>query len=281
MNNTVSTQWLADNLDRDDLIVIDASMQKVIGIEPIVYSEPAYIPKSVKMDLEQEFIGDEEGVHPFPSAEKTARLLSTLGVTTSHKVVVYDNQGLYSAPRAWWILTAFGFKDVSILQGGLPKWLQESRPVTSMVSDTSDSSITPTPETLGLKQGALTTAQEIVNNLATPNFTVVDVRGAPRFAGHAKEPREGVRSGHIPSSINLPFALLVQQGQVRSIEELQAAFAQVGLNPESKLVFSCGSGVTACIALYAATIAGFTQLSLYDGSWSEWGSNHELPINTL
>ncbi|ORT52480.1 hypothetical protein ST37_01495 (plasmid) [Vibrio sp. qd031] len=280
MEHLVSTQWLAENISLPNLKILDASMEKVIGIDPIVYDRPLHIPNSIKMDLEHDFVADVEGVHPYPDASKVSSLLAAMGVKSTDTVIIYDNQGLYSAPRAWWILRSFGFKQVAILRGGLPKWIEESRQTTS----TTAQCVTTSPENLTLDSTLLTKANEIHKNIINNEFLVVDVRGEQRFLGKVQEPRPGVRRGHIPGASNLPFSKLLDGRQLHSIEVLQQQFRQILDNSKqsqsTKLVFSCGSGVTACIAAFAAATAGLTNLSLYDGSWSEWGSDESLPIET-
>jgi thiosulfate/3-mercaptopyruvate sulfurtransferase len=259
------------------LVLLDASMQTVIGREPIVYEQPAYIPGAQALDLEQEFCDQASSqVHAFPTADIFANAARRLGINRDSRVVIYDNQGIYSAPRAWWIFKTMGVEQVAVLDGGLPQWLAQghevvaelaSPPVTGNVCAQYDTS-------------HIINSQQLLAQLQQPDACIIDVRSAERFAGKAPEPRPGVRSGHIPGSINIPFANVLDGNRYKTAAQLRALFAQQLPDMPKPLVFSCGSGITACIVLLAAVIAGFDRPVLYDGSWAEWGSDPELPIET-
>lgn len=275
----VTTQWLAENLGRADLILLDASMAKVIGREPVEYEQPVFIPGAMRFDLEQDLCDLSSSLpHAFPGAEQFTSVARKLGVDADSLVVIYDNQGIYSAPRAWWMLRSMGHKHAFVLDGGLPKWLAEAR-------DTVASPVLSAAEQ-GSFRGELAAdnvcdSGHVLASLESDLATVVDARSTERFYGRAPEPREGVRSGHIPGSQNLPFAQVLDGPVFKRKEELQAIFSDILPPGRKQILFSCGSGITACILLMAAVIAGHKNTVLYDGSWADWGSQTSLPVETL
>ncbi|GGY55831.1 sulfurtransferase [Bacterioplanes sanyensis] len=273
----VDCQWLAEHLSQPNLVLLDASMQTVIGREPIVYEQPAYIPGAQVLDLEQEFCDQTSSqVHAFPTADIFADAARRLGINRDSRVVIYDNQGIYSAPRAWWIFKTMGVAQVAVLDGGLPQWLALGHEVVAELASP------PITGNVCAQYNAshIINSQQLLAQLQQPGACIIDVRSAERFAGKAPEPRPGVRSGHIPGSINIPFANVLDGNRYKTATQLRALFARQLPDMPKPLVFSCGSGITACIVLLAAVIAGFDQPVLYDGSWAEWGSDPELPIET-
>lgn len=275
----VTTEWLAQNLNNKNVIVLDASMETVIGKDPLVYQTPTYIPKSHKFDLENVFTNKESTqIHAFPTVEQFTKAAQKIGIQSDSIIVVYDNQGIYSAPRAWWILQSMGFENSYVLDGGLPKWIEDGKEITDtleMSSNGADHLMT------HYQPQSVCTSDFVFENLTSAQYMVIDARGSERFSGNAAEPRAGVRSGHIPNSINLPFARVLDGLCYKSVKELDALFTLL-LKPENKpLIFSCGSGITACILLLAACVAGKTDCRLYDGSWAEWGSCPSLPVNSF
>jgi thiosulfate/3-mercaptopyruvate sulfurtransferase len=274
----ITTDWLLENLDTDNLVILDASMRKVIGKEPIVYNQPTFIPGARVFDLEQVFCDpDPDKVHGFPTEEQFTREARKLGIHADTIVIIYDNQGIYSAPRAWWIFQAMGHEKAFVLDGGLPEWLAENNPV---VSHPAPGAIEPGTIQGRLRSGAVCDSGYLLKQLEATQVTAVDARSSARFSGTAPEPREGVRSGHIPGSLNLPFAQVLDEHRFKDADALNAVFAEVLPSHSQQAVFSCGSGITACIILMAAVIAGYENTVLYDGSWADWGSNHSLPVAT-
>ncbi|GEK50013.1 sulfurtransferase [Vreelandella venusta] len=258
----VTTQWLQDNLDNERLVLIDASMATVIGKEPIVYDRPVWIPGSRKIDLEGVLcdIGSSQ-THAFPTEEQVTREAQRLGITTESLVVLYDNQGIYSAPRAWWIFRSMGVKHVFVLDGGLPQWLAEQRDVVSTITETTTK---PGNFVANLDHSRVRNSAYVLQYLDDSQVTVVDARSRSRFLAQVPEPRPGVRSGHIPNSHNLPFTEVLEGNCFKPVSELKAIFITLApslqSNNETQLVFSCGSGITACIILLAAELAGYHQL---------------------
>ncbi|AVI62119.1 sulfurtransferase [Halomonas sp. GFAJ-1] len=276
----VTTQWLQDNLNNERLVLIDASMATVIGKEPIVYDRPIWIPGSRQIDLEGVLCDTESSqTHAFPTEEQVTKEAQRLGITAESLVVLYDNQGIYSAPRAWWIFRAMGVQHVFVLDGGLPQWLAEKRDVVSTIAETT---ATPSQFVANLDHRWVRNSAYVLQHLDDSQVTVVDARSRSRFLAQVPEPRPGVRSGHIPNSHNLPFTEVLEGHRFKPVSELKALFVTLApplhSNSEPQLVFSCGSGITACIILLAAELAGYHQLSLYDGSWADWGSDESLPV---
>ncbi|MEZ5480079.1 MAG: rhodanese-like domain-containing protein [Thiolinea sp.] len=217
--------------------------------------------------------------HMLPDAETFAAEVRKLGVHQDSRVVVYDTHGLFSSPRAWWMFRAMGHTAVAVLDGGLPAWqrrglaLEQGEP--AAVENTGNF-------VAQLQPQWLTTLEQVQAGLeVAKGARLVDARPAERFYAEVDEPRPGLLRGHIPGSLNLPLTeLKTEQGYLRSVPELQAAFAALGLDdPRQSLVFSCGSGVAACGLALAADLLGYRQLSVYDGSWTEWGQPHRgLPV---
>ncbi len=274
----VSTAWLEANLHKNNVVVLDASMSKVIGREAIVYEREVLIPKSKKLDLEKAFCDlSSPQTHTFPTQKQFTVEAQKLGINSDSTVIIYDNQGIYSAPRAWWIFQSMGLRSTYVLDGGLPKWLCEKRQTTDTLVEENTA--------LGNIQGdyhpaMVCDSRYLFNKLGAEQIAIVDARSLERFKGLAPEPRPGVRSGHIPRSLNLPFSDVLNQHSFKDVEQLQLLFSQLTDVEGRQLVFTCGSGITACIILLASVIAGHENSVLYDGSWSDWGSDQSLPVAT-
>ncbi|MDF3126488.1 sulfurtransferase [Rheinheimera sp. 1928-s] len=274
----VTTSWLEANLNNQRLVLIDVSMSKVVGKKAIEYDRPVFIPNSQHLDLERSLCDlTSTQVHAFPVEDQFTRQVQRLGINAESIVVFYDNQGVYSAPRAWWVFQAMGCKHSFVLDGGLPQWLSEKRAVVSGLSVDE-----PVPGQMNgkLQSDFICDSNYIMDKRAGGQLTLIDARSKERFLGLAPEPRAGVRSGHIPSALNLPFPEVLNGHCFKSPEQLSEIFLNLAGSNNTTLVFSCGSGITACITLLAAVVAGYSysQLILYDGSWSDWGSNSVLPV---
>jgi thiosulfate/3-mercaptopyruvate sulfurtransferase len=212
-----------------------------------------------------------------PSPEKFSARMRKLGLGDGHKIVIYDSAGLSSAGRPWWMLRVFGHRDVAILDGGLPKWQAEGRPVTDDVPVLRERHFTARLNTLLVRDKG-----QLRDNLTARREQVIDARSRGRFEGSAKEPRAGLRSGHIPGSLNLPYDELTDP-KARTLlpaEILAERFAAAGLERDKPVVTSCGSGVTACALAFGLHLLGWPDAAVYDGSWSEWGLPGDTPVAT-
>jgi thiosulfate/3-mercaptopyruvate sulfurtransferase len=275
-NALVSTDWLAAHLAAPDLRVVDGSFT-LPGVSPTAAElyRQRHIPAAVFFDIDD--IADETSSlpHMLPSAEKFAQRMRKLGLGDGHKIVVYDSTGLNSAARPWWMLRVFGHADVAVLDGGLPKWQAEGRPLTDEPPAPRERHFTARLNTLLVRDKA-----QLLANLASRREQVLDARSRGRFAGTAAEPRAGLRRGHIPGSLNLPYDELIdpKTRTVLPTEELARRFAAAGLVPDKPVVTSCGSGVTACALAFGLHLLGWADAAVYDGSWSEWGLPGATPV---
>ncbi|HEY1864377.1 MAG TPA: 3-mercaptopyruvate sulfurtransferase [Roseiarcus sp.] len=275
-HNFVTTAELAAELGDPNLGVIDASWHLPnTGRMGAAEFKLKHIPGAVFFDID--LIADtEQGLpHMLPKPEALAKAMTALGLGDGMRFVVYDALGLYAAARVWWTLRAYRVEDVRILDGGLPKWIKEGRPL-----ETGDAHPKPRPFAPREADGFVASLEEVRAALASGSAQVVDARAAERFRGAVPEPRPGVRSGRIPGSLNLPFVDIIEHGSLKAPEALKAAFAGHGIDLKKPIITTCGSGVTAAILALAVEEAGGTVGGLYDGSWAEWGSRADCPVAT-
>ena len=278
MNLLVSCKWLAGELGAVDLRVVDAT-SFLPGTPRDAHAEylEAHIPGALWLDLSTLCDPDDPRPSTVPTNAQFAARMAALGIGESDRIVVYDNSPLVSSGRAWWLFRLFGAKQVAILDGGLARWMAEERPVEQGVV---------TPHAGTTFRAARDDAQvrhkaDMLANLASCAAQVVDARGAGRFTGADPEPRAGMSSGHIPGSRNLPTAkLLDTEGRWKRGDALAASFAEAGVDLDRPLITTCGSGVTACNLLFGAALLGKLDVTVYDGSWSEWGLDPETPKAT-
>jgi thiosulfate/3-mercaptopyruvate sulfurtransferase len=273
----VSTEWLAQHLRAPDVRVVDATwflptMQRDAKAE---YRD-AHIPGAVFFDIDE--IADDKSPlpHMVPDAAKFSSRVRALGLGDGVRIVAYDNNRFSASARAWWLFRLFGHEDVAVLDGGLGKWRAEGHPV-------DDAPVTPSERhfTARMNHLLLRDLDQIRAQVVSPAEQILDARTKGRFAATEPEPRAGLRSGHIPHSLNLPHGeLIAPDGTLLGRNRLQERFAEAGVDPRRPIVTTCGSGVTACTLALALYELGIDDAAVYDGSWSEWGGRSDTPIET-
>ncbi len=275
MNPLVEPSWLAERLQDPNTVVLDATMPPV-GVTPPVDTRSRYvarhIPGAIFFDIDEHSDHSTSLPHMLPSAEVFSRSLSALGIGDGMTIVVYEQEGVYSAPRALWMLRAFGVENVYLLNGDLHAWTAAGLPTES-----------------GEVRRAPATFRAKFNRQAVKDFTqvqqliagrgqILDARSAARFAGTAPEPRPGISSGHMPGSTSVPFTELVEDGRLKSPEKLRQIFASKQVDLRQPITTSCGSGVTAAVVALGVEVAGANDVTLYDGSWAEYAQRPEAVI---
>lgn len=278
MDILVSTDWLGEQLGATDLRIVDASLfLPGTPRDPAAEYEAAHIPGAAFLDLPTLADADDPTPGMLPSDTLMTARLQALGINADSRIVVYDNSPTHSAARGWWMLRAYGVgAAVAILDGGLPRWVAEGRAVESGVPQ-----ITPGNAVARLDRGVVRTKADMLANVGSGAAQVIDARGKGRFTGEEAEPRPGMASGHIPGSLNLPSSTLFDAGnRMKAGDDLRAAFVQAGLDFDRPVITTCGSGVTAAILLAGLESLGKTDVTLYDGSWSEWGFDPATPKAT-
>jgi thiosulfate/3-mercaptopyruvate sulfurtransferase len=272
----VSTAWLADHLAAPDLAIVDASWY----LPPMKRDGKAeylaeHIPGAVHFDIDTVKDPISPLPHMLPSPGDFAEAVGAMGIGDGMKIVVYDGAGLFAAPRVWWTFRVFGATDVAILDGGLPLWKMEGRPL-----ETGEVKRRPRRFTPRFDNSAVADRLSVAAALEKGTAQIVDARPADRFRGEAPEPRPGLRSGHMPGSLNLPFSEIVADGRLRDSAALSAAIAKAGIDTTLPVITSCGSGVSAAILAFAFEGIGRPIAALYDASWAEWGGRAECPVAT-
>jgi thiosulfate/3-mercaptopyruvate sulfurtransferase len=277
MDDLVSTEWLAERLGEPGLAIIDASAH-LPDADRDARAEfaAAHIPGARFLDLDtlKDFASPVPAA--LPTAEQFAARLAELGITDGDRVVIYDDSGVKTSARAWFILRLHGMRDVALLDGGLGKWRAEGRPLEPGLPEAGKGHVTPSPG-----PGTVRSKAEILAGIGRRSEQLLDARGAGRFTGAEPEIRPGMPSGHIPGSRNLPFGgVLNADGTFKDDAGLRRAFAAAGIDLDKPVVTTCGSGVTAAVLLFAMHLLGKDDTALYDGSWSEWGADPDTPKAT-
>ena len=274
----VSTEWLAAHLTAPDVRIVDGSFflpaQKR---DPKAEYATRHIPGAVYFDIDEIADTSSSLPHMLPPPEKFSARVRKLGLGDGNRIVVYDTSPMTGACRVWWMFRAMGHKDVAVLDGGLPKWVAEGRPVTDDPTPTRDRHFT-----ARLNNQLVRSLDDVRGLLDNKREQVVDARAANRFRAEVPEPRAGLRSGHMPGAFNLPYTELLdaKSGTMLPAAALAARIKASGIDPNKKVTASCGSGVTACVVGLALYLTGAPEAAIYDGSWTEWGGRQDTPIVT-
>lgn len=273
----VSCAWLAERLDAPDIRILDATLfLPTEKRDAKALYEERRIPGAIFFDIEEISDSDNPLPHMLPAPEKFASRMKKLGVGDGARVVVYDNKGLFSAARVWWHFRVMGHDDVVVLDGGFPAWEAGGYPIeTGAPQSRMERHFTPR-----VRSDLVRDIADVRSAIETKRTQILDARPKERFEGTAAEPRAGMRSGHMPGATNVPLAALLQNGVMRSREELAQVFAERGVATDAPIVCSCGSGVTAAVIALAIARLGRWDAPIYDGSWSEWGSREDTPVVT-
>ena len=273
-----STDWLADNLDNTSVTVLDGTSHlPTTGRDAAAEFSEKHIPGALRFDIDAIADPDSSLPHMLPSSELFAKKVGALGIRNEHRIVVYDVYGMQSAARVWWMFRVFGHDNIAVLNGGLPKWESEERRVTGKVN---------TPLTVEFeatfRPNLVRDIGDVRRILESKAEQIIDVRAAGRFTGTEAEPRAGMRSGHMPSAINLPFTELLE-GDFKTYKSANAIHSRVeaaNIDLSLPITTSCGSGVTACALALGLYLIGNEDVAVYDGSWTEWGGRQDTRIVT-
>ena len=275
MNPLITPSWLAGRLHDPGVIILDATLPPV-GVTPPVDTRARYVathlPGAIFFDIEQLSDRSSPLPHMLPTPDVFSRSLSALGIGNHMAIIIYEQEGVFSGPRAWWMLKTFGAQNVYLLDGGLRAWIEAGLP-----TDSGNVHRAPASFHATLDQDAVKDFSQMQQMIAARG-QILDARSAGRFTGTLPEPRPGISSGHMPGATSIPFTELVEEGRLKPADELRSLFVAKGVDIERPTTTTCGSGVTAAVIALGLEVAGAKQVSLYDGSWAEYAARPEAVI---
>ena len=270
---TISVEWLSENLSLNNLIILDASPTNTVGGKISPFKDYC-IPNARLIDIKKQLTNKESDFpNTVPTASQFENVCQSLGINADSKIVVYDNLGIYTSPRVWWLFKFMGHEDVAVLDGGLPEWIKKGN-ATVHKTDLNQNYQTGNFKA-EIDEKLVINYQDVVGNSSSNKFKIVDARSSGRFNGSADEPRKHLQSGSIPNSVNIPYPTLLENGKFKPSDEIRKIFADL-VSDQDRLVFSCGSGLTACIVMLASEVAFKESRYLYDGSWTEYAELQNL-----
>lgn len=271
----VSVEYLKKHLDDKQLVLLDASPKSTIGGRKSPFPD-RHIPLSRIFNLKEDFTNKNS---PFPNTVPTPiqfqEACKKLGINQDSNIVIYDNLGIYTSPRAWWLFKLMGHKNVAVLDGGLPEWINTGNEFVPPI-DGSNTNFSTGDFKAHFQKHLIKNYPEILANCGSKSFQIIDARSEGRFNGTAPEPRKNLKSGCIPHSVNIPYQSLLEKSKYKSVARLKSLFEEQIIGSSEDLVFSCGSGLTACIVLLAHELVFKSNTAIYDGSWTEWAEKQAL-----
>lgn len=275
-SDLVSVQWLAENRGDPALVLLDASwFMPMLKRDGKVEWQQQTILGAQFFDFDKSICDASSSLpHMMPSESLFEQSVRALGINHDSAVVVFDRLGIFSSPRVWWMFKSMGFANVAVLDGGLNSWIDAGLPV---AKGQADAEIVEGNFIAQYQAHCIVDKQQVFTALDNPNIEIIDARAANRFLAEVPEPRDDLRSGHMPNAKNLPFSALLENGKMREIEQLKSLYGQ-RINTSQQAIFSCGSGVTACVLALGASLCGYQNMAVYDGSWTEWGADPSLPV---
>ncbi len=270
----VSVAWLSDHINDPNIIILDTS-EKQNKSNLITEYPDLQINGARYFDTKNVFRDKENHIpNMLPNPSEFEKGCRKLGINNNSKIIVYDNLGVYNSPRVWWMFRVMGHEAVAVLDGGLPEWIKAGNETELIKNDEIEEGYFSS----NFQPNKIKNASEVMANITAQNFTLIDARSIGRFYGSSPEPRADLKGGHVPESLNLPFSSVIENGKFLSKGDLARKLSELNIGGEP-LVFTCGSGITACIILLAAELVNDNPKSLYDGSWSEWGQLEGAPIS--